>query len=53
MTIHDMLEPRKRIAFHAYAAKLLAANRTEPEIVAEHLLLSGPPRRPMVGVGSA
>ena len=26
--------------------KLLAANRTEPEIVAEHLLLSGPPRDP-------
>ena len=46
MTIHDMLEPRKRIALHAYAAKLLAANRTEPEIVAEHLLLSGPPRDP-------
>ena len=44
MTIHDMLAPRKRIAFHAYAAKLLADNRTEPEVVAEHLLLSGPPR---------
>jgi DNA-binding CsgD family transcriptional regulator len=44
MTIHDMLAPRKRTAFHAYAAKVLAANRTDPEIVAEHLLLSGPPR---------
>jgi DNA-binding CsgD family transcriptional regulator len=44
MTIHDMLAPRKRTAFHADAAKLLAANRTEPEVVAEHLLLSGPPR---------
>ena len=43
MTIHDMLAPRKRTAFHAYAAKVLAANRTEPEVVAEHLLLSGPP----------
>ena len=46
MTIHDMLPPRKRIAFHAYAAKVLAANRTEPEVVAEHLLLAGPPQDP-------
>ena len=46
MTIHDMLAPYKRLAYHAYAAKLLAANRTDPEIVAEHLLLSGPPRDP-------
>ena len=44
MTIHGMLPPRKRTAFHANAAKLLAANRTEPEVVAEHVLLSGPPR---------
>src|SRR4029077_8732362 len=44
MTIHDLLAPRKRTAFHANAAKVLAANRTDPEVVAEHLLLSGPPR---------
>ena len=44
MTIHDLLAPRKRTAFHAHAAKVLAANRTEPEVVAEHLLLAGPPR---------
>jgi DNA-binding CsgD family transcriptional regulator/tetratricopeptide (TPR) repeat protein len=44
MTIHELLPPRKRTAFHAHAAKLLAANRTEPEVVAEHLLLSGPLR---------
>jgi predicted ATPase len=44
MTIHDLLAPRKRTAFHAHAAKVLAANQTDPEVVAEHLLLSGPPR---------
>jgi DNA-binding CsgD family transcriptional regulator len=44
MTIHDLLAPRKRTAFHAHAAKVLAANRTDPEVVAEHLLLAGPPR---------
>ena len=44
ITIHDLLAPRKRTAFHAHAAKVLAANRTEPEVVAEHLLLAGPPR---------
>jgi DNA-binding CsgD family transcriptional regulator len=45
MTIHDMLAPRKRTAFHAHAAKVLAANGTDPEVVAEHLLLGGPPRQ--------
>ena len=44
MTIHDLLAPRKRTAFHAHAAKVLAANQTDPEVVAEHLLLAGPPR---------
>jgi len=43
-----MLPPRERTAQHAHAAKLLAANRTEPEVVAEHLLLAGPPREPWV-----
>jgi DNA-binding CsgD family transcriptional regulator len=44
MTIHATLPPHKRPAYHAYAAKLLAANRTDPETVAEHLMLAGPPR---------
>jgi len=41
---YDLLAPRKRTAFHAHAAKVLAANQTDPEVVAEHLLLAGPPR---------
>ena len=42
MAIYSVLEPGERLALHSYAAKLLAARRSEPEAVAEHLLKSGP-----------
>jgi DNA-binding CsgD family transcriptional regulator len=44
MTIHGTMAPRTRTSLHGHAAKLLAANRAQPDIVAEHLVLSGPPR---------
>jgi DNA-binding CsgD family transcriptional regulator len=42
MTIYSLLEPDERVALHADAAKLLASGQAQAEVVAEHLLMSGP-----------
>ena len=42
--VYSLLTPAERVGLHAASAKLLAANGADPEVVAEHLLLSGPPR---------
>jgi DNA-binding CsgD family transcriptional regulator len=45
MTVHGLLAPLERTTLHGHAAKLLAANRAQPEVVAEHLVLAGPPQQ--------
>ncbi len=42
--VYSLLTPADRVRLHAESATFLAANGAEPEVVAEHLLLSGPPR---------
>ncbi len=42
--VYSLLTPAERLRLHTAAARLLAANGAEPEVVAEHLLQSGPPR---------
>ena len=42
--VYSLLAPAERLRLHTGSARLLAANGAEPEVVAEHLLLSGPPR---------
>src|ERR1700738_1611710 len=42
IAVYGLLEPGERLALHAGAAKLLAGNGAEPEIAAEHVLLTGP-----------
>jgi DNA-binding CsgD family transcriptional regulator len=42
MAVYSTLEPSARLTLHERSAKLLAANRAQPEVVAEHLLRSGP-----------
>ena len=42
MAVYSLLPPPERLALHLRSAKLLAANRVEPEVIAEHLLMSGP-----------
>ena len=42
--VYSLLTPAARVGLHAASAKLLAANGADPEVVADHLLLSGPPR---------
>ena len=42
--VYSLLTPAERVGLHAASAKLLAANGADPEVVADHLLLSGPPR---------
>jgi DNA-binding CsgD family transcriptional regulator len=44
MAVYDLLEPGERVTLHAGAAKLLASEHAEAEIIAEHLLKSGPTR---------
>ena len=44
--IYRVLTPEERSAFHARSARLFAAGRTQPEVVAEHLLRSGPTHDP-------
>jgi DNA-binding CsgD family transcriptional regulator len=43
MAIYGLLAPAERVALHAQAAQLLAANNVQPEVIAEHLLMAGPP----------
>ena len=40
--VYSLLTPAERSGLHARSATVLAANGADPEIVAEHLLLSGP-----------
>lgn len=40
--VYSLLTPAERLGLHARSATVLAANGADPEIVAEHLLLSGP-----------
>ena len=42
--VYSLLTPAERLELHAGAASLLVANGADPEVVAEHLLLSGPAR---------
>ena len=42
IAVYGLLEPGERLGLHAGAAKLLAGNGAEPEIAAEHVLLTGP-----------
>ncbi len=42
IAVYGLLEPGERLALHAGAAKLLAGKGAEPEIAAEHVLLTGP-----------
>ena len=42
MAVYSLLPPGERLALHLRSAKLLAANGVEPEVIAEHLLMSGP-----------
>ena len=42
--VYSLLTPAERLGLHARSATVLAANGADPEVVAEHLLLSGPPR---------
>ena len=42
--VYSLLTPAERLGLHAGSATVLAANGADPEVVAEHLLLSGPPR---------
>jgi DNA-binding CsgD family transcriptional regulator len=44
MAVYSLQAPGERLALHAGAARLLADYRAAPEIVAEHLLMSGPIR---------
>jgi DNA-binding CsgD family transcriptional regulator len=44
MAVYDLLEPGERVTLHSGAAKLLASEQAEAEVVAEHLLKSGPTR---------
>jgi DNA-binding CsgD family transcriptional regulator/tetratricopeptide (TPR) repeat protein len=46
MAVYSLLGPDERLALHLKSAKLLAANQAEPEVVAEHLLMSGPNKAP-------
>jgi DNA-binding CsgD family transcriptional regulator len=39
--IYSLIAPGDRLTLHAEAARLLFADRTDPELVAEHLLMSG------------
>jgi DNA-binding CsgD family transcriptional regulator len=43
--VYSLLTPTERVAMHAGSATLLSANGADPEVVAEHLLLSGPPHQ--------
>ena len=40
--IYGLLSPGERFALHSGAAKLLSNNGAEPEVAADHILLSGP-----------
>ena len=42
MAVYNLLDPEERVALHAGAAKLLASETSHAEVVAEHLLMSGP-----------
>ena len=48
MAIYNLLEPAERLALHANSAKLLTGGHSQPEVIAEHLLISGPTHEPWV-----
>ena len=42
--VYSLLTPAERLRLHTASARLLVANGADAEVVADHLLLSGPPR---------